>query len=267
MLDETRTNAIEQAISVQEAQGRDWTNQSIYDAVGGNYGELSQYLKARRAQARRPGRGGGAATAVAEAEVEAQEPASLQEQLDATRLAYSHASGRLAQLRSQADALMLSEDEELEMVRLERRIERLQPVLERLAKEAARAQAQMDTAEVVAIFNGYVPEKRQLWDQIAVRLSETLVLLQQVRQVDGRQWAPLLSLRKPNGAPAFPNAGGADPVRAGLGRMPQGHGLIEFFLSPSSHPLTKGEFTAVLDADAGTREIAPRMIENHLKEW
>ena len=38
MLDETRTQQIENAISAQEGQEQPWTNQSIYDVVGGNYG-------------------------------------------------------------------------------------------------------------------------------------------------------------------------------------------------------------------------------------
>ena len=64
MLDKTRTQQIEQAIAAQEAAGQSWTNQSIYNAIGGNYSELSQYLKARRAQAQGAE---GVAVAVAEA--------------------------------------------------------------------------------------------------------------------------------------------------------------------------------------------------------
>ena len=44
--------------------GPSWTNQSIYNATGGNYSELAQYLKARRAQAQGAE---GVAVAVAEA--------------------------------------------------------------------------------------------------------------------------------------------------------------------------------------------------------
>ena len=67
MLDEPRIAAIEAAIAAQDAQGRAWTNQSVYDVVGGNYGELASYLKARRAQAR-------GAVAVAEAAIVAAMP-------------------------------------------------------------------------------------------------------------------------------------------------------------------------------------------------
>ncbi len=267
MLDETRIATIETTITAQEAEGRDWTNQSVYNVVGGNYGELSQYLKARRAQARRPGRGGGSATAVADEAALAQALPTKQEALDAARLAYSHASGRLAQLRSQGDTELLSEDEETEMLRLEARIARMAPVIERLGREASRVQAQLSAEEAVSIFNSYIPEKQQLWEALAGRLSEMQLLLTRLRQVDSQQWDPLLSLRKPSGAPAFPNLGGADVRRAGLARMPYGHGLIEFFLSPSAHALTKGEFAAVLDADPGCKPIAPRLIENHLREY
>ena len=41
MLDEARIASIEAAITAQEAEGKDWTNQSVYNVVGGNYGELS----------------------------------------------------------------------------------------------------------------------------------------------------------------------------------------------------------------------------------
>jgi hypothetical protein len=45
---------IEQAIAQAEAQGLAWTNASIFARVGGRYGDLSQYLKQRRAQAKEP---------------------------------------------------------------------------------------------------------------------------------------------------------------------------------------------------------------------
>ena len=228
---------------------------------------MSQYLKALRAQIRRPGRGGGAATAVAEAEVEAHAPPTPQEALDAARLAYSHAAGRLAALRSQGERELLSEFEETELLRLQSRIERMAPVVERLAKEASRVQAQMSAEEAVALFNACIPEKQHLWEQVVARLSDVQVLCQQLRQLDTRQWEPLLSLRKPNGQPAFPSLGGTDVVSNGFSRLPNGHGLVMSFLNPTSHPLTKGELADVLDADPGTRPINPRMIANHLKEF
>jgi hypothetical protein len=46
MLDETRTQQIEQAIAAQEAAGQSWTNQSIYNAVVGNYRESATSGKA-----------------------------------------------------------------------------------------------------------------------------------------------------------------------------------------------------------------------------
>ena len=45
-----RVEQIEQAIAAQEGAGQSWTNQSIYERVGGSYHQLSQYLKARRAR-------------------------------------------------------------------------------------------------------------------------------------------------------------------------------------------------------------------------
>ena len=46
---EDRESQIEQAIADLESRGETWTNQKVYDVVGGNYGQLSQYLKERRA--------------------------------------------------------------------------------------------------------------------------------------------------------------------------------------------------------------------------
>jgi hypothetical protein len=49
---EERKAHIEAAIAAQEAQGRRWSNQSIYAEVRGSYRELTRYLKARRAAER-----------------------------------------------------------------------------------------------------------------------------------------------------------------------------------------------------------------------
>ena len=48
---EDRESQIEQVIADLEARGETWTNQKVHDVVGGNYGQLSQYLKERRALA------------------------------------------------------------------------------------------------------------------------------------------------------------------------------------------------------------------------
>jgi hypothetical protein len=61
---------IEQAIAEAEGRGEKWTNLSIFEVVGGHYGDMSQYLKQRRAAAREAG----AAVAVAEEEAPAPEP-------------------------------------------------------------------------------------------------------------------------------------------------------------------------------------------------
>ena len=118
MLDEARIHAIESTIAAQESEGRDWTNQSVYAVVGGNYGELAQYLKARRAQAR----GAAGAVAVTAAALTTQEPTTLQEELAAAEGAEQAAEARLSLLEEKATRELLSADEEIEVLRLERRV-------------------------------------------------------------------------------------------------------------------------------------------------
>ena len=107
MLDDTRTASIEAAIHAQEAAGQPWTNQSIYTVVGGNYAELSQYLKARRAHIRRPDQGGGAPAALAEEAIAAAEPGTLHEELQAAQDAEQFAEARLSLLEAKATREML----------------------------------------------------------------------------------------------------------------------------------------------------------------
>jgi hypothetical protein len=64
-----RIAQIEQAIAEAEAEGRPWTNQSIYKQVGGQYRSLNVYLKERRARTT-----AAAAVAVLEADLPLPEP-------------------------------------------------------------------------------------------------------------------------------------------------------------------------------------------------
>jgi hypothetical protein len=63
-----RVQRIEAVIAECEAQGVPWTNAVVYARTGGKYSALSQYLKARRAQAR-----AASAVAVVEEDGEADE--------------------------------------------------------------------------------------------------------------------------------------------------------------------------------------------------
>ena len=262
MLDDTRTASIEAAIHAQEAAGQPWTNQSIYDVVGGNYASLSQYLKARRAQGRGPGRGGGAAEAVAEETMVQQEPTSVEEELAAAVDAEQAAEARLAQLEAQAVTHMLSETEEVESIRLERRVRNLAAVITRLETEVAQ---QRETLDIEAFVQAWAPtaeHKRQLYAQFAQDLRQLftsfLALLDQhEKQIEGLQQLPPRPQRYMLET-FLPDTGTLKARLAGSMIAP---GAWHQILGGPS-PLQVAPVEQLMEGDPGTRALPPRLIQN-----
>jgi len=84
----------------------------------------------------------------------------LRDQLSAAMQARRQAAERVAALEGQAQATgLLSEDEEIELIRLRQRLEHLAPHISRLQKEAGRRQVKIDIEEVQAAWSVLIKQK------------------------------------------------------------------------------------------------------------
>src|SRR4051794_20838693 len=97
---------------------------------------------------------------MAETETVATEP-SLMAQYTVTQDHYRTASNRLAALTAKAGTGILTDEEELEQLQLERRMSNLQPVLERLELEVMREQREVDIQAVLDAWDAGREAKRQ----------------------------------------------------------------------------------------------------------
>ena len=261
-MNEERVQAIEAAISAQEARGQQWSNLSVYGSIGGNYAELSQYLKARRAQGRGPGRGGGAAEAVADETTQHQAPTSLQEELEAAQDAEQFAEARLSLLEEKATREMLSTDEEIEVLRLERRLGTLAAVITRLHREIEQAKEEVDVEAFVQAWQPTVDHKRALYAQFFQDLRQVFTTFlaiadQHDKQIEGLQRLPprLARFMLEN---FLPDTGTLKSRIAG-GMVTPGawHQILG---GPS--PLQVAPVEQLMEGDPGTRALPPRLIQN-----
>jgi hypothetical protein len=258
MTDE-RMQAIEQAIAAQEAAGRNWTNQSIYDNVGGNYGGLAQYLKARRAQAR------GEEVATAVAAVEAPEPTSLQEELAAAEAAEQYAEARLSLLEEQATRQLLSEAEEVEVLRLERRLGTLASVITRLQREIEQEKESLDIEAFVAAWLPTVEHKRALYAQFAAdvrQLWQSLgaILAQHDAQLEGLMQLPP-RLQKYMLDTFLPDR---NTIKARLAQQMGNPAWSQVLLAPATAQGISAD--TLMENDPGTKTLPPRLIQNALNQ-
>lgn len=250
MTDE-RAARIEQAIAALEAEAPHWTNQMVYSSVGGNYAELSQYLKARRA-----GEVGG--TAVADAE-----PPTVAAQYQAALAARSAAHTRLSVLSSLSQVQLLSEDEESEQLRLERRLANLIPVIERLRRDVTKEQAVLDITAVQQGWGALVDAKREAYAAFLAAYTHLKVAYGVILANHHQQEQALLRLPRPvQERLAFPDAGSFQANF--IARMPDSHGWS--LVLGSGEPLPLPDMGALHDVDPGTRPLPERLISRALAE-
>lgn len=188
-MNEQRTALVEQAIAALEAEGLPWTNKNVYQRTGGSYHQLTSYLKARRRQ------GGPIAG-----------PVTLQAQLREAYVVREHARHRLNTLTSRATGEILSEQEEAEQLRLERRLSNLEPVIARLEREVATEQQQADIRGLVETWGPLVSAKRTAYADFSRPLATSGRRLGHCSlSTSGRKW-PSVPYRVPcKSASHFPS--------------------------------------------------------------
>ena len=178
-----RIAQIESYIAEQAREGKPWSGRSIYRALGGSHAIINNYMKARAAlQGTPPRPGQRPRTPPSAAEVRqamaTQEPSSLAEELESMRDAETHAELRLSVLEEQARRYgMVSEQEELEQIRLTKRLGTLALRITDLEQQIAQQQETMDIDGFVAQWAPLADEKRALYEAFygkAVELWQAL---------------------------------------------------------------------------------------------
>ena len=177
---EERIAQIEVAIA---ELGPAYSQRAVYRKVGGSHEQLQRYLRAREATLPDAPSRRVSTPVDTQAVLQAmpqQVPTSLQEDLAAAVEAEQVAEGRLAQLEAKAATEMLSEQEEVESIRLERRVRNLAAVITRLETEIAQAKETMDIDGFVAQWAPLADQKRHLYEDFrtkAVELWQALVAI------------------------------------------------------------------------------------------
>lgn len=255
MTDE-RAQRIEAAIAALETQGTSWTNQMIYNQIGGNYADLSQYLKARRAGETGP------AVAVAEVE-EDPEPVSLREQWSAASTARTAAMQRLSALEALSKVQMLSALEEVEQIQLERRIANLEPVIESLTASMVREAAVLDIEHVQEEWSGLVQDKMESWQEFInalINLRATWFNLKRSHMLQEQALSRLP--REVQQRLSFPDAGSFGMNVAA--HMPGSQAWQMILCAPD--PVTLPRLETLVDVDPGARDLPTRVIQRALSE-
>lgn len=251
MLDDEKVVRIEKAIDALEAESSHWTNQMVYAHVGGNYGELSQYLKARRA-----GEVGGTA-------VEDAEPASLAEQYQAAQAARSAAGTRLSALNSLSQSQMLSEAEENEQIRLERRLANLTPVIERLQRDMVKEQVVLDITSVQQGWGALVTTKEQAYTAFFAALVQVKAAYLGLVAIHRQQEQALQRLpRHVQERLMYPDDGSFQMNL--ISRMNDSAGWK--MVLGSGEPLALPDLGALQAVDPGTKPLPERLISRALAE-
>ena len=265
-----RIAAIEAYIAQQEREGKPWSGRSIYRALGGSHAIVNDYMKARAHLHGSPRAGQRPRTPPTTAEVRQamaeQVPSTLAEDLDAARQAEQHAEERLSLLEEKSQREMLSESEEIEQVRLERRLGTLAVVITRLETEISQAKEVLDIDGFVAQWAPMADAKRALYDDFrakAVELWQALaVIVQQHEQQilliqtlpDGIQ-RYMLDTFLPDGA----------TMRARLAaNMHNPQGWTSILCQPGEPRVSSAEQLA--QNDPGTQLLPPRLLQNALEQ-
>jgi hypothetical protein len=258
-----RMAAIENVIAVQEAQGLAWTNLSVYKAVGGKYATLSQYLKARRASQRADATTPASATAILD-QMEREVPASLLEELQAATDAEQAAEARLSVLEAKSVQEMLSEAEEIEAIRLERRVRNLASIITELESRVLAQREAIDIEQFCQQWGALVDEKRGLYtalyqSQLALWAALHALLAQHETQLDAIMSLPP-RLQRYMLDSFLPDSGTIRSRIAGNMLPPQGWTMV--LCEPGPPRIATVE--ALMANDPGTKPLPPRLIQNAL---
>ena len=261
-----RIAQIEQAIA---ALGEHYSQRRVYQMVGGSHDALQRYLRAREAtMPQAPSRRTSAPVetqAVVQAMAE-QAPSTLQEDLDAARQAEQHAEQRLSLLEEKSQREMLSEAEEIEQVRLERRLGTLAVVITRLETELAQTKEVFDIESFVAqwaplaqakagLYTAFHAKALALWQALLAILQqhEEQILLIQTLPVGVQRY--LLTEFLPDGA----------TIRTRLaGNMINPHGWTSVLCQPGEPRVASAE--TLMQNDPGTQLLPPRLLSNALEQ-
>ena len=261
-----RIAAIEAYIAQQEREGKPWSGRSIYRALGGSHAIVNDYMKARAHLHGSPRAGQRSRTPPSAAEVRQamaqQPPTSLEEDLLAAQEAEAAAERRLAELESKAQAEMLSEQEEIESVRLERRVHNLAAVITRLETERAQAKEVVDIEAFCAAWLPTVEAKRaryaefhqavrQVWVALGAILAQHHAQIEGIMHLPPRLQRYLLDSFLPD----------TNTMKARIAQA-LGNAWTPVLCAPGEVRVTPPE--QLMDTDPGTRPLPPRLIQNAL---
>jgi hypothetical protein len=174
------------------------------------------------------------------------------------------ASTRLRVLQAKALHDVLTEKEETEQLRLERRVENLEPVLARLEREARFAQDVLDIDAVTSEWGTLAEAKRQAYEAFREAVAVCRQTYLAILAVHAEQEHLVLGL--PRGVQEklqFPDPATLAQRIAGRMPVPMGWDMV---LSGPPGPLQPPDLEAVADVDPGTKELNPKMIQRFLEE-
>ena len=228
---------------------------------------MQRYLKAREATqpadpqpgeprpSRYPGRGAGHGPAGA---------LDAAKDLAAAVDAEQAAEARLAQLEAKAVTDMLSEDEETESIRLERRTRNLAAVITRLETEIAQAKEVVDIEAFCAAWLPTVEAKRQRYEEFhqAVRqvwVALGAILAQHHAQIEGIMHLPP-RLQRYMLDSFLPDT---NTMKARIAQA-LGNAWTSVLCAPGEVRVTPP--AQLMDTDPGTRPLPPRLIQNALNQ-
>jgi hypothetical protein len=240
MLDEARIAKIDAEVLRQEAAGITLNNKIAWHMVGGNYAELSQYLKAVRAQRRTGERG-----AVA---VDRLPPLSAVEAWQEARDLLVEEQAALTQLRAhQTPGERLSRDEQLDLLSLEASVAQTMQYEESLRAPMLAEVRAGDLEDVAAALAAWVPPVEAACTQMFQGMAAAIAGFRGMLQVHQARDAAL------NQMTAFRNLAlelpsGHEIARNMASRLPEGGGWVSVFQAALAGPLTQGHVQAAKDA-------------------
>jgi hypothetical protein len=175
------------------------------------------------------------------------------------------AQARLRFLQTQAETYLLSEETEDEMLKLELRLRNLAPLVARLQREAAYAQAAVDTAAIKAHHDACIEAKAHCYTEIAQAVAAVHRGFQLLARVHDGQVRPLAHLTRPgSGEPVLPIRSGRELAYSVVTRMPSSSGWLEILFSPTARPLSRGDIESMQDTDPGLTPLSERVIQGYL---
>ena len=261
---EERIAQIEAAIA---ALGEGYSQRKVYQMVGGGHSQLQAYLRAREAtMPDAPSRRSRAPvnTAVVVQAMPQQAPTSLMEDLLAAQDAEQAAEARLAELESRASSDMLSESEEIESVRLERRVRNLAAVITRLETEIAQAKETLDIDAFKAAWDPEAVAKQEDYRAFWQAVWALFQARDRIKARTGRQVT--LCMDTPPKLQAYLLQTFLPDANTIIARLAQqlGHGWQDILCAPGPTRVATPEH--LMANDPGVKALPPRLIQNALNQ-